>query len=283
MKFDLKLFVLVGVLAGLCDVWGAEDVKNDYDGFIVGKWTEDQENELKAAMAARRVIKAVYTTKLGGDVRIINGNFPKKLSKVFAYAVNSEDEVKEVDISLAKETGMLYYYMNINVEYAVYLIFNNESFDSKSKDLLVSTAWMFEAVHDLICADFRCFNTKSVTNMSYMFFNCTSLTELDLSKFDTKNVTNMSNMFYLCSSLTKLDLSKFDTTKVTDMADMFTGWTSCQQVFLPSTCAERKKRCICCGDEYVRWNNHEVGGLNPEIVQFNEEPKEIIKETSTGK
>jgi NAD-dependent SIR2 family protein deacetylase len=67
------------------------------------------------------------------------------------------------------------------------------------------------------------------------------------------------------------------------MDNMFTGWTSCQQVFLPSTCAAKKKKCICCGDEYVCWNNHEVGGLKPEIVQFNEEPKEIIKETSTKK
>ena len=34
-----------------------------------------------------------------------------------------------------------------------------------------------------------------------MFNNCLNLTNIDLSSFDTKNVTNMSAMFYECSNL----------------------------------------------------------------------------------
>ena len=34
--------------------------------------------------------------------------------------------------------------------------------------------------------------------MSYMFYECTSITNLDsLSEWDVSNVTNMSNMFYM--------------------------------------------------------------------------------------
>ena len=40
--------------------------------------------------------------------------------------------------------------------------------------------------------------------MSSMFASCPSLTSLDLSNFDTSNVTNMSEMFYNCSSLTTI-------------------------------------------------------------------------------
>ena len=64
-------------------------------------------------------------------------------------------------------------------------------------------------------------NTSKVTDMSFMFYNCSSLTSLDVSNFDTSQVTNMSSMFYYCSSLTSLDVSNFNTSKVTDMSNMF--------------------------------------------------------------
>ena len=66
-------------------------------------------------------------------------------------------------------------------------------------------------------------NTSSVTDMSWLFFNCDSLYSLDVSSFDTGNVTNMSNMFNGCSGLTSLDVSSFDTGNVTNMAGMFSG------------------------------------------------------------
>ncbi len=65
------------------------------------------------------------------------------------------------------------------------------------------------------------FTTSKVTDMSYMFANCTNLTSLNLYRFDTSKVTNMSGMFYRCSSLTSLDVSSFNTSEVTDMSGMF--------------------------------------------------------------
>ena len=64
-------------------------------------------------------------------------------------------------------------------------------------------------------------NTAKVTDMSYMFSNCSSLTSLDVTHFNTANVTNMSSMFSSCSSLTSLDVTHFNTAKVTDMSYMF--------------------------------------------------------------
>ena len=62
---------------------------------------------------------------------------------------------------------------------------------------------------------------NDLTDMSYMFYNCSSLKELNLSSFNTNQVTDMSWMFSYCSSLKELDLSSFNTTKVTDMSEMF--------------------------------------------------------------
>lgn len=60
-----------------------------------------------------------------------------------------------------------------------------------------------------------------MTDMSGMFCNCESLSELDVSRFDTSNVTDMSDMFSICAYLNSLDVSGFDTSNVTDMRFMF--------------------------------------------------------------
>ena len=66
-------------------------------------------------------------------------------------------------------------------------------------------------------------NTDKVTNMSYMFSGCSSLTSLDVTHFNTENVKYMNSMFYSCSSLTSLDVTHFNTAKVGNMNGMFSS------------------------------------------------------------
>ena len=73
-------------------------------------------------------------------------------------------------------------------------------------------------------------DTSLMTNMSYMFSNCTSLQSVDVSNWDTSNVTNMGSMFYSCTSLQSLDVSNWDTSNVTNMSSMFSNYTSLQSV-----------------------------------------------------
>ena len=65
-------------------------------------------------------------------------------------------------------------------------------------------------------------DTSSVTNMSYMFYGCSSLTSIP--ELDISSVTNMSYMFSGCSSLTSIP--ELDTSSVTDMSYMFYGCSS---------------------------------------------------------
>ena len=67
-------------------------------------------------------------------------------------------------------------------------------------------------------------NTTNVTNMSGMFYSCTSLTTVPL--FDTSNVIRMATMFYDCRSLTSIPL--FDTSSATIMSSMFYGCLNVQ-------------------------------------------------------
>ena len=89
-------------------------------------------------------------------------------------------------------------------------------------------------------------DSSQVTNMSYMFYGCSSLTTVPdmetsqvtimMSMFDgcsslttapamdTSQVTNMRYMFYDCSSLTTVP--DMDTSQVTNMSSMFYGCSS---------------------------------------------------------
>ena len=62
--------------------------------------------------------------------------------------------------------------------------------------------------------------------MSYMFFECKSLTNVNLSNFDTQSVVYMMNMFYGCKSLTNIDLSNSNTQNLTKMMNIFYGCES---------------------------------------------------------
>ena len=72
--------------------------------------------------------------------------------------------------------------------------------------------------------DLKYLNTEQVTNMSYMFSDCSALTSLDLSNFNTAKVRDMSYMFSRCSALTTIYASdKFVTSKVQSGISMFSA------------------------------------------------------------
>ena len=74
-----------------------------------------------------------------------------------------------------------------------------------------------------IFLDVKLIETKTITDMSFMFKCCESLVSLsDIFKWNTSNVTNMHDMFSTCKSLKSLpDISKWNTANVIDMSYMF--------------------------------------------------------------
>ena len=78
------------------------------------------------------------------------------------------------------------------------------------------------------------FNTANVTNMSGMFKNCTILKTIDLSSFDTSNATIFASMFMNCQGLQNLDLKSFNTSNVERMETMFYNCSSLTSLDLSS-------------------------------------------------
>ena len=96
---------------------------------------------------------------------------------------------------------------------------------------LASTAyWFYEFKKLSSITGISNLKTDNVTDMQFMFRNCSGLTSLDVTGFKTDNVTNMNWMFTSCSGLTSLDVTGFKTDKVTNMDGMFHGCSSLKSI-----------------------------------------------------
>ena len=96
--------------------------------------------------------------------------------------------------------------------------------DGFNTSTMTDMSYMFFNCRSLTSLNLTNFNTTNVIDMSHLFYSCDNLTSLDVSNFNTSNVRNMSHMFECCINLEHLDVSHFNTSNVTDMSHMFSGY-----------------------------------------------------------
>ena len=138
-----------------------------------------------------------------------------------------------VSDSSAPDYGTVYWWSDANIVYltnASHRIFS----DISSITTIDLSGIDFSLVTDMSYMFHNCSNLKNisflenldlsrVTDMSYMFFGCRVLSEVNISCSGTSQLTNTSYMFSDCYQLTDLDVSDFDTSSVTNMSNMFAG------------------------------------------------------------
>ena len=66
--------------------------------------------------------------------------------------------------------------------------------------------------------------------LSYVFYECSALTQLDLSNWDTRNIQYMISTFSGCNNLTEINCSRWNTSKVTNIQSMFASCSSIQTI-----------------------------------------------------
>ena len=66
--------------------------------------------------------------------------------------------------------------------------------------------------------------------LSYVFYECSALTQLDLSNWDTRNIQYTISTFSGCNNLTEINCSRWNTSKVTNIQSMFAGCSSIQTI-----------------------------------------------------
>ena len=109
-------------------------------------------------------------------------------------------------------------------------------------------------------------DTKNVTNMDYMFYNCRGLTNLDLSSFNTSLVTSMTGMFRGCSNLKYLDVSGFNTARVTSMSYMFRDCSNLLELDLSNFNTENVEFITSMFEDCTKLTDLDVSNFNNKKV-----------------
>ena len=154
----------------------------------------------------------------------------KKILGENEYELNSGDNLPKWETNYNNITQVVFDASFANARptscYAWFQDFKNltqiKGIENLNTANVTDMSYMFKNCSNLAKLDVTHFNTAKVTTMNSMFTRCSNLAELDLTHFNTANVTNMYEMFNGCSNLVKLDVTHFNTAKVTTMFGMFT-------------------------------------------------------------
>jgi surface protein len=142
------------------------------------------------------------------------------LLKGWSFA-NGGDKLKITNIS---SWGVL------NVTESAYVFQGCGNLTITATDSLVlpaNSSSFFEGCSALSTNSLNALNTSAVTNMSYMFANCTNFNG-NIANWDVSSVTNMNSMFVGCSVFNQ-NISSWNTSNVTNMVGMFNSASSFNQ------------------------------------------------------
>ena len=205
------------------------------------------------------VIVSDNSTPSSGDSTFLNTSIARKNIKTLKYVdnLNIPEGATVVDVSKNSDNTIKMWYneADANGNYDITIGSNNTiyanpssfelfsnltnvtSIDLSNMDTsgVINMSNMFSDNTSLTNITFGDnFNTANVINMSGMFKNCTILKTIDLSSFDTSNATIMASMFMNCQGLQNLDLKSFNTSNVTSMLSMFYNCSSLTSLDLSS-------------------------------------------------
>ena len=132
---------------------------------------------------------------------------------------------------------------------------------------ITSTAtWFYGCTNLTTITGISNLNTENVTDMGFMFTNCSDLSIIDVSGFKTDNVTSMISMFSGCSELTSIDVSNFNTANVTRMGRMFEGCSRLQEIEVSGFKTENVTSMSCMFSSCSRLKTLDVSGFNTKNV-----------------
>ena len=106
---------------------------------------------------------------------------------------------------------------------------NNES---KIKKFIINCSKEKSDKTDLKKKIAKWIRLNMITNMSYLFYECSSLKELpDISKWNLNPVIDIRHLFYGCKSLKKVpDISKWHTKNFVNIDHLFYGCLSLEEL-----------------------------------------------------
>ena len=167
----------------------------------------------------------------------INSNENKDITEInIIYNIQNKEYINIFGSKFVKNNKKNCKMIIDNKEYKIKEKYNIKNYHNnilkiklKGINNITNMSYMFYRCSTLsFLPDISKWNTSNITNMNSIFYGCSTLIALsDISKWNTNNVTNMTYMFFECSSLLALPyISKWNTNKVKDMSYMFYGCSS---------------------------------------------------------
>ena len=146
--------------------------------------------------------------------------------KIYAHVVGTDVRIESAAPLIYADTNCREMFKNLTNLSTVH--WNTTTTGGFQTEDVTDMAYMFYGCTNLSNPnDIYKFNTTNVRNMSHMFEKCTNFNgnNLNLSTFNTHNLqdTGMVAMFKDCPTLATLNLSSFSTRRVTSMKDLFNG------------------------------------------------------------
>ncbi len=108
-------------------------------------------------------------------------------------------------------------------------VYFGDNFDTSN---VTDMSYMFYDCSSLNNIDFYNIDMSSVTTTSEMFYNCSSLTYIDFKRKPLRSLEYAYEMFYGCSSLTYLDLTMFDNSNLYDFGTMFNNMPNLETIYV---------------------------------------------------
>ena len=209
------------------------DIKSNKEGMIIIKDSQKliglkKENDeiipMNIILNKINYIKCIYEIKskdISKEIQIINNK------SHFDNEIQNQEIGQEIKVIINGEIKSNIFKRKFIKEgvYTIYFL---------SYKPITNMSYMFYDCTTLQELDFSSFNTNQVNNMASMLCNCRALNQLKLKSLNTNKVTNMRSMFCNCRSLKEIDLSAFNTEQVTDMSFMFFNCRSLQLLNLSS-------------------------------------------------
>lgn len=86
---------------------------------------------------------------------------------------------------------------------------------------LKNCSYMFHNCSNISNLDLSYFDSSFIEKADFMFSQCINLRNINLINFNTRNIESMKAMFYDCNKLQYINLKSFDTINVKNMSFMF--------------------------------------------------------------
>ena len=203
------------------------------------KYNKNVQNKLNITIddfkeiSQTKIIVIPCENKFGKFINI----FDKKMEKYYhIYFNDNKEEIKRNYLNENDKATKIKIAIDYNVQSLYGLFFNCTCIESidfiKSHGANINNIkCMFASCRSLKKISFY-FKSKNLSDMSYMFSECSLLEELNISNFDTDKFIKMEHVFYKCPRLKVLSISNFNNNGLIDMKSFFSECESLEKLIL---------------------------------------------------